>query len=242
MCPNKGQVPLLRASFPVPVYQKQSASNNPDAKETYLGVVNSRSPQNEVQGTFYSQSTSLVPSLFFPSHVGRAHAPAVRRNWKRMKNMEAQDARWSNGFIYSHLPQEQALPGGDFASLNKPSLVYSRVTGRSSPRRHLAAPLPLAWLMIPVPAPGACSPARQTPAPNSCASSRGSAPRAHERAPNRTCRERAAGDDGARGGARRGLRGACWLPARPAAARLPALAGRRLETARLLAHRGGTCC
>ena len=45
MCPNEGQIPFLRASFPVPVYQNQSASNNPDAKEAYLGVANSRSPQ-----------------------------------------------------------------------------------------------------------------------------------------------------------------------------------------------------
>ena len=45
MCPKKGQVPFLRASIPVPVYQKQSASNNPDAKETYLGVANFRSLQ-----------------------------------------------------------------------------------------------------------------------------------------------------------------------------------------------------
>ena len=44
MCANKGQVPFLGASFPVPVYQKQSASNNPDAKETYLVVAISRSP------------------------------------------------------------------------------------------------------------------------------------------------------------------------------------------------------
>ncbi len=47
MCPNKGQVPFLRASFPVPVYQKQSASNNPDAKETYLGVANSSPPHKD---------------------------------------------------------------------------------------------------------------------------------------------------------------------------------------------------
>ena len=47
MCPKKGQVPFLRASFPVPVYQEQSASNNPDAKETYLGVANSRSPHHK---------------------------------------------------------------------------------------------------------------------------------------------------------------------------------------------------
>ena len=49
MCPNKGQVPFLRASFPVPVYQKQSASNNPDTKETYVGLANSRSPHRSVQ-------------------------------------------------------------------------------------------------------------------------------------------------------------------------------------------------
>ena len=42
------QVPLLRDCFPVPVYQKQSASNNPDVKETYLGVANSRSPQTQI--------------------------------------------------------------------------------------------------------------------------------------------------------------------------------------------------
>ena len=44
MCPKEGQIPFLRAYFPVPVYQKQSASDNPDAKETYLGVANFRSP------------------------------------------------------------------------------------------------------------------------------------------------------------------------------------------------------
>ena len=41
-------MPFLRASFPVPVYQKQSASNNTDAKETYLGVANFRSLQAQM--------------------------------------------------------------------------------------------------------------------------------------------------------------------------------------------------
>ena len=64
MCPNKGQIPFLRASFPVPVYQKQSASNNPDAEETYLGVANLRSPHHP----YFS-------SLYFPGRPVRLVKP-----------------------------------------------------------------------------------------------------------------------------------------------------------------------
>ena len=63
MCPKEGQVPFLRAFFPVPVYQKQSASNSPDAKETYLGVAISRSPQPSFQYLFYYMFSEPLTSI-----------------------------------------------------------------------------------------------------------------------------------------------------------------------------------
>ena len=61
MSPNKGQA----SSTPVPVYQKQSASNNPHAKETYLGVATS-SPHTiiSVKGKAVLMAFSSSPPPF----------------------------------------------------------------------------------------------------------------------------------------------------------------------------------